>query len=175
MMKRRAVDYFGDLEECDIETENEIDAINIRGNRDNIEASDVIISQVSDETPLYKKLKTGQNIAVRLPGSESFHVGVIKSVIHNGYISAKYDVEFPQFSSMETVSWKDISVDHVSLNQSNLCGKMESQESKYENVSLAINDPSRNPILSRIQMNSLQYFSLVQQLDSELFVNKAFK
>jgi hypothetical protein len=62
-------------------------------------------------TELYKTIKRGDIVLAQYPPGDKFYRAEVISVIHGGYISAKYDVKFLDTfnnTSLITLSWKNI-------------------------------------------------------------------
>jgi hypothetical protein len=59
------------------------------------------------ETPIYKVLKKGDSI-MAMYNDGKYYKATIKSIMHAGYSSAKYDITFDGYSNTETISWTDI-------------------------------------------------------------------
>lgn len=62
-----------------------------------------------EELPLYKKISKGDFVMVRYMGSSDYYRAQVVTTIQKGYTSCKYDIRFDGYSSIETVSWQDVS------------------------------------------------------------------
>jgi hypothetical protein len=60
---------------------------------------------------LYKILKAGDEVLARYSIDSKFYRAIITTVVHKGYTSARYDVKFIDYGTLDTVSWKDIIYD----------------------------------------------------------------
>jgi hypothetical protein len=60
------------------------------------------------EIPVYKRVKVKDIVYARYSQDDYFYKAVILSTIHNGYNIAKYEVNFIDYNTVETISWRDI-------------------------------------------------------------------
>lgn len=98
------------LTSADIEREN---AIYSTSSSDHVSMAPSVPLELqpSEDIPLYKRLKTGDSVQVKYSGDGKYYAALVKSVVHKGFASAKYDVEFKGYTgaaAIETVSWRDI-------------------------------------------------------------------
>ncbi len=59
--------------------------------------------------PIYKRLQVGDSIMALYRGDGNYYLAVVRAVIHGGYWSANYDVEYEGYGGeMGNVSWQEV-------------------------------------------------------------------
>ena len=63
---------------------------------------------ISTDAPLYKRLAVGDTVYAFFAEDGQFHKANIISVMHGGYHSAQYDVQYHGYPDKTTLSWTDL-------------------------------------------------------------------
>jgi hypothetical protein len=63
---------------------------------------------ITADAPLYKRFKVGDTVIAYFAGDGQFHKADIVSVMHGGYHSAQYDVQYHGYTEKATLSWTDM-------------------------------------------------------------------
>lgn len=58
--------------------------------------------------PLFKRLKAGDRVMAKYSLDGKYYEASIKKVVHKGYPSAQYDVQYTNYDTIEAVSWRDV-------------------------------------------------------------------